>query len=169
MFDPLILHRLASALRRAHIPKIPGLIQRLNFMFTGCDLPPAARIGRGVVFKHYGAGVIIHHRTEIGDGCVIMPHVVIGQQLRGVVPVALERIVIGHEVMIGAGAKIIAKGLFTIGDGAVIGANAVVLKSVPAGFRAVGVPARNLPPSSTGSECDSSSISEAVDLDAGLH
>lgn len=145
MIDPLILHRVAHFLHTRHIPRLPGLVSRLNYFLTSCDLPPPARIGRRVVFKHYGSGVVVHHRTEIGDDTIIMPHVVIGQLVRGTVPAPLKRISIGRGVLLGAGAKIIAHGDFTIGDGASLGANAVLLVPLPAGATAVGVPARMLP------------------------
>jgi serine O-acetyltransferase len=146
MIDPLRLHRLAHRLHRWRIPRVPGLIARLNYLFTGCDIAPAAKIGRRVVFKHFGSGVVLHHRCEIGDDTIIMPQVVVGQLVRGVEPVPLQRLAIGRGVLLGAGAKIIAHGDFTIGDGASIGANAVVLAPVPAGATAVGVPARIRPP-----------------------
>lgn len=145
MIDPLIIHRCAHALHRWGIPRLPGLLARINYAFTACDIAPAARIGRGVVLKHFGSGIVIHHRAEIGDGTVVMPQVVIGQLVRGAEPVPLERIAIGKGVMLGAGAKIIAHGDFSIGDGASVGANAVVLASIPAGATAVGIPARVLP------------------------
>ena len=141
MIDPLPLHRIAHLLYRWHIPWMPGVVARFTYLLTGCDIAPAARIGRRVVFKHYGSGVVVHHRTQIGDDTIIMPQVIIGQLVRGTVPAPLERISIGRGVLLGTGAKIIAHGDFSIGDGASVGANAVLLVSLPAGATAVGVPA----------------------------
>jgi len=145
VINPLRIHRLAHALLRARIPLVPGLLHRLNYLITGCDLPPAVRIGRGVVFKHWGSGVVVHHRSVIGDGVEIHPQVIIGQRTgpRGDVP--LSSLVIGDHAVLGAGCKIIAAGEFRIGVRAAIGAGAVVLASVPDGATAVGVPARIIP------------------------
>lgn len=145
MFDPLILHRVAHALYRWGVPKLPGLLARLNYGLTHCDLPPSVQVGRGVRFQHFGCGVVVHHKAEIGDDVLIMPHAVIGQRVgpTGVAP--LEHIRIGRGAMLGAGCKIIAEGAFEIGEGASIGANAVVLAPVPAWAVAVGVPARVRP------------------------
>ncbi|GAB4523974.1 MAG: hypothetical protein Kow00133_12060 [Amphiplicatus sp.] len=76
----------------------------------------------------------IHRDSIIGENCIIMQQVTIGQAGEGGVPV------LGKNVFVGAGARIL--GPVTIGDNARIGANAVVLKDVPADATAVGVPAR---------------------------
>ncbi len=145
MFNPLLIHRLAHALYRARIPLVPGLLHRLNYVCTGCDLPPAVRVGHGVVFKHWGSGVVVHHRSVIGDGVEIHPQVILGQRTgpRGNVP--LTTLIIGDHAVLGAGCKIIAAGDFRIGIRAAIGAGAVVLMNVPDGATAVGVPARIIP------------------------
>lgn len=145
MINPLLLHRLSHALFRARIPLVPGLLHRFNYGITGCDVPPAVRVGRGVIFKHWGSGVVVHHRTIIGNGVVIHPQVIIGQRTgpRGDVPLA--SLVIGDHAVLGAGCKIIAAGDFRIGVRAAIGAGAVVLTSVPDDATAVGVPARVIP------------------------
>ena len=145
MFDPLFIHRIAHALYRWGVPKLPGLLARLNYGFTHCDLPPSVAVGSGVRFQHYGCGVIVHHKTEIGDEVLIMPHVLIGQRVSAAGVAPLSYIRIGKGAMLGAGCKIIAEGAFEIGAGASIGANAVVLAPVPAGMVAVGVPARIRP------------------------
>jgi serine O-acetyltransferase len=90
---------------------------------------------RNVVFEHQGA-VVIHGCAKIGDGCIIRQGVTIGNRT---LDKPLEAPTLGKNVNVGAGAKIL--GGLTIGDDAVIGANAVVLKDVPAGALAVGVPA----------------------------
>ena len=142
MIDPQNIHRLARWLHLHRVRLLPGLLQRWNYFLTGCDLPGSVRVGRRVRFQHHGAGVIVHPRTIIGDDVLIHPHVVIGQNVRHGEPVDLDQIVIGDRAQLGAGAKIIASGHLEIGAGAEVGANAVVLESVPAGCTVVGVPAR---------------------------
>ena len=102
---------------------------------TGVSLPAHARIGKGFYIGHFG-NIIVHPDTVMGERCSISHGVTIGV-LGGGRP-GVPRL--GNDVYIGAGAKIL--GPVTIGDGATIGANAVVLEDVPAGATAVGVPAR---------------------------
>lgn len=99
---------------------------------TGADIPLNSQIGGGLLMPHPN-GIVIHPHVKIGPNCLIFQQVTIGQR-NGGVPT------IGGHVDIGAGAKIL--GPINIGDHAVIGANAVVLNDVPAGFTAVGIPAK---------------------------
>ncbi|HEY4329733.1 MAG TPA: hypothetical protein VGN88_08350 [Phycisphaerae bacterium] len=135
---------MARWLYRHHVPKIPGFLQRLNYFFTGCDLPPTVPVGRGTRFTHYGAGVIVNNWAIIGERVTIMPHVVIGENVREGMS-GQAHIMIGNDVLLGVGAKIIASKDLQIGDRSVLGANAVVLDSVPQDCLAVGVPARIIP------------------------
>ena len=145
MFSPLHLHRICRWLHLRKVRFFPIAVQRINYFFTGCDLPGDVQIGRRVRFQHYGSGVVIHNRVTIGDDVMIMPHVVIGQNVRaGVAIQKLDHIYIGNRVIIGAGAKIIATGTLRVGDGSVIGANAVLLTSLPDDCTAVGIPAKIL-------------------------
>jgi serine O-acetyltransferase len=93
-------------------------------------------LGRGVIIEHQG-GIVIHGSCEIGDNCIIRQGVTLGNR-------SLERPFdapkLGCRVNVGAGAKIL--GSVRVGDDARIGANAVVLRDVPRGGLAVGVPAR---------------------------
>lgn len=126
--------------------RLPGLLRKpfslvykilkiWGQILTGIDLPCEAQVGRRLKIEHFG-GIVISGDTVIGDDVVIRNGVTIGLKRTG------ERgaPVIGNRVDIGAGAKIL--GTITIGDGAVIGANAVVLEDVPPGALAVGIPAR---------------------------
>jgi serine O-acetyltransferase len=142
MINPIVLHRMAHACFRWRIPYLPGVLHRLNYLFTHCDLPPAVRVGRGVVFKHWGSGVVVHHLAEIGDGVVIHPQVVIGQRTGPRGDEVLLSLHIGQGAVLGAGCRILAAGAFRIGAGAAVGAGAVVLESVPDGTTAIGMPAR---------------------------
>jgi serine O-acetyltransferase len=104
--------------------------------FYGIELPYSAKIGRRVIFEHQH-GIVVHGETVIGDDCIIRQGVTLG--IRNMDKLA-EAPVLGRGVNVGAGAKII--GAVNVGDGAAIGANAVVLKDVPAGALAIGVPAQ---------------------------
>jgi serine O-acetyltransferase len=133
---PYYIYRTANTLYRWRIPLLPFLIQQfLRFVFC-CFIPYKTKIGRkNVHFGHNGLGTVLDYRCVIGDNVRIDQEVTIGIRWdEGTAPI------IGNNVRIGAGAKIL--GSITIGDNARIGANAVVLTDVPAGATAVGVPAR---------------------------
>jgi serine O-acetyltransferase len=101
---------------------------------TGADIPVNSKLGGGLAMPH-PIGIVIHPKASIGPNCMIFQQVTIGTcDNDGGVPV------IGGHVDLGAGAKVL--GSLRIGDHARIGANAVVLKDVPEGATAVGVPAR---------------------------
>lgn len=104
-------------------------------MLTGVELPCETRVGRRLRIEHFG-GIVISGDAVIGDDVVLRHGVTIGLKRTG--QRGAPRI--GNRVDIGAGAKIL--GNIVIGDDAVIGANAVVLKDVPPGAFAVGIPAR---------------------------
>lgn len=143
MISPVHLHRVYHRLWKKGIRFVPGALARINYFITGCDLPPACTIGKRVQFQHFGSGVVLHPAVSIGDDVMIMPGVVIGQQVKAgieIVPVTVIRIEDG--ALIGAGAKVIAAGKLTVGSGSAVGANAVVTQSVPPGATAVGIPAR---------------------------
>lgn len=124
---PLLLRAPLSVLYRA--------MYRAVRNFYGIELPYTAQVGRRVIFEHQH-GIVVHGATVIGDDCIIRHGVTLGIR-------SLDRLadapVLGKRVNVGAGAKII--GRVHVGDGAAIGANAVVLDDVPAGRLAVGVPA----------------------------
>ena len=107
-------------------------------MLTGVELPCETRVGRRLRIEHFG-GIVVSGDAVIGDDVVLRHGVTIGLKHTG--PRGAPRI--GPRVDIGAGAKIL--GAITIGDDAVIGANAVVLRDVPSGALAVGIPARIRP------------------------
>ena len=113
-----------------------ALQHRFWSVVTGADIPLAARIGGGVILPHPN-GIVIHPDAVIGPNCLIFQQVTIG-----LVRASPEAPKIGAGVDIGAGARIL--GPVVVGDGAQIGANAVVVCDVPPGATAVGVPARVL-------------------------
>ncbi len=102
----------------------------------GIELPHTAVIGRRLVIEHQH-GIVVHGSVTMGDDCTIRQGVTLGNKTLDR-PMDAPRL--GRRVNVGAGAKIL--GAVTIGDDAQVGANAVVVKDVPAGSIAVGVPAR---------------------------
>jgi serine acetyltransferase len=105
----------------------------------GIEIPYNAKIGRRVIIEHQG-GIVIHGHSEIGDDSIIRQGVTLGNRY---LDRPFDAPKLGARVNVGAGAKIL--GAVTIGDGANIGANSVVLKHVGAGETAVGIPAKILP------------------------
>ncbi len=108
--------------------------------FTGIEIHPGAVLGERVFFDH-AMGVVVGETAEIGDGCTIYQGVTLGgtSLYKG----AKRHPTLGKNVVVSAGAKVL--GGFVVGDGAKIGSNAVVIKPVPAGATAVGIPARIIP------------------------
>jgi len=104
---------------------------------TGIEIHPGAIVGRRVFIDH-GMGVVIGETAEVGDDCTIYQGVTLGGTTlyRG----AKRHPTLGAGVMVSAGAKVL--GGFTVGVGAKIGSNAVVVKEVPAGATVVGIPGR---------------------------
>ncbi len=104
---------------------------------TGIEIHPGAKIGNRVFFDH-AMGTVVGETAEIGDGCTIYQGVTLGgtSLYKG----AKRHPTLGKDVVVSAGAKVL--GGFEVGDGAKIGSNAVVIKPVPAGATAVGIPAR---------------------------
>lgn len=122
------------------VGRIVGLaVKQLNQVITGVDVAPDATIGPGLRIYHT-SGVVIGPGVCIGRNCTIQSDVVVGGT-GGPIRGANGAPVLGHDVQLGTGAKII--GNLIIADGVAIGANAVVLDSitVPRAL-AVGVPAR---------------------------
>src|SRR5688572_133169 len=114
---------------------------------TGIEIHPAVRIGRRVFIDH-GMGVVVGETAEIGDDCTIYQGVTLGgtSLYRG----TKRHPTLGKGVVVSAGAKVL--GGFTVGDGARVGSNSVVLKEVPAGATVVGVPGRLLEQSAADKE-----------------
>lgn len=132
-------HRVAHRLWHRNHFTIARIISSQARILTGIDIHPAAVISRRVFIDH-GTGVVIGETAQVGEDVVIFHGVTLG----GVAMVQGKRHpTVGSHVMIGAGAKIL--GPIRIGDGAKVGANAVVVKDVPDQHVAIGVPAKNQP------------------------
>jgi serine O-acetyltransferase len=133
------LHRLAHRLESNGRSGIANIVVAANRILTGVEIEPGATIGSGLVIRH-GHGIVINKEVRIGRDCELFQQVTLGLALAG----RKGAPVLGDRVRVGAGAKVL--GPVAIGDDAWIGANAVVLQDVPAGTRAVGVPARVVTP-----------------------
>lgn len=130
-------HRVTHAMwAHRHLRTPARVLSSLARMATGVDIHPEAKIGRRVFIDH-ATGVVIGQTAEVGEDVVIFHGVTLG----GVAMTQGKRHpTVGNHVMIGAGAKVL--GPITIGDGAKVGANAVVTKDVPEDAVAIGVPAQ---------------------------
>ena len=128
----MILYRLMQWSRRHRLGPLEMVFNKLNSMFCQCVIGRGAEFGPGFVLVHCN-GVVINGRVQGGSRVVIEHQVTIGAERR-LSPV------IGDDVFLGAGAKII--GEVTVGSGARVGANAVVVDDIPPHSTAVGIPAR---------------------------
>jgi len=139
-FHALTLHRLSHWLWGLRLRWLARLLSHLTRMLTGIEIHPGATIGRRVFIDH-GMGVVIGETAVIYDECTLYHGVTLGGTSwnRGKRHPTLER-----GVVIGAGAKVL--GPITVAEGAKVGSNAVVVRDVPAGTTAVGIPARIVEP-----------------------
>ena len=136
----VVLHRPAHWCWHHGLRWLGAFIAHFARWITGIEIHPGAKIGERVFFDH-AMGVVVGETAEIGDGCTIYQGVTLGgtSLYKG----TKRHPTLGRDVVVSAGAKVL--GGFTVGDGARIGANAVVIKPVPAGATAVGIPARIIP------------------------
>ena len=144
----LVLHRRAHWCWTHGFKWLGRFISHIARGLTGIEIHPGALIGERVFFDH-AMGVVVGETAQIGDGCTIYQGVTLGgtSLYKG----AKRHPTLGKNVVVSAGAKVL--GGFEVGDGAKIGSNAVVIKPVPAGATAVGIPARIIP-SKTGESAD---------------
>lgn len=131
------LYLISHFLYKMHIPILPQIIQVFIRIVFGCRVPYSSEIGKNTVLVCGGIGLTIHARAVIGENCVIGTGVsIVGSKKHPDVPK------IGNNVWVGTGARII--GPVVVGNNVVIGANAVVNKSIPDNTLVGGVPARIL-------------------------
>ncbi|HUW25998.1 MAG TPA: serine O-acetyltransferase [Gallionella sp.] len=133
-----ILHRMANTLWHADLKWLARFLSHIARWLTGIEIHPGATIGRRFFIDH-GMGVVIGETSEIGDDVTLYHGVTLGGTSW---KEGKRHPTLGNGVVVGAGAKIL--GPISIGDGAKIGSNAVVVKDVPAGATAAGIPARIL-------------------------
>lgn len=132
----VIVHKLTHKLYNHKLFFISRVISNIARFFTGVEIHPGAKIGKGVFIDH-GMGVVIGETAEVGDMVTIYQGVTLGGTGKDV---GKRHPTIGKNVVISSGAKVL--GPFTVGDDSKIGAGAVVLKEVPPKCTVVGVPGR---------------------------
>ena len=114
------------------------ILHKLTEIFCGISIGSTAKIGRRLTIEHHGC-IVIHGNSVIGDDCLIRHGVTLGNS-------GLDDLFgapkLGNRVQIGAGAKLL--GRINVGDDAIIGANAVVVRDVPDKAVVGGIPARIL-------------------------
>lgn len=133
-----LVHRVAHWLWHVRLKWLARFLAHIARGLTGIEIHPGATIGRRFFIDH-GMGVVIGETAEIGDDVTLYHGVTLGGTSW---KEGKRHPTLGNGVVVGAGAKIL--GPITIGEGAKIGSNAVVVKDVPAGATAAGIPARIL-------------------------
>lgn len=124
------------SLHKKGYTRLAKLFYWLNRIVFGCDIPCSVSIGKQLHLPHFGLGVVIHPSTIIGNGVTIYQQVTIGARN------GKWNVVVMDNVILGEGSKIL--GDITIGNNSKVGANCVLLESLPSGKTAVGVPAKIL-------------------------
>ena len=135
-FHALRFHRLAHALWCMNLRWLGRWVSNMGRWMTGIEIHPGATIGRRFFIDH-GMGVVIGETAEVGDDVTLYHGVTLGGTSWNK---GKRHPTLRNGVVIGAGAKVL--GPIVVGDGAKIGSNAVVVKDVPPGATAVGIPAR---------------------------
>jgi serine O-acetyltransferase len=135
MPNPVKYYRLSRWLFTHGIPVLPNILDHLNTFLFHCYIPHSVEAGEGLELAYWGLGIVIHPKTKIGNNVFIGQQVTIGGRSGNP---NLPRI--GDNVLIATGAKVL--GDIEIGSGSIIGANAVVINSVPPRSIVAGVPAR---------------------------
>jgi serine O-acetyltransferase len=137
-FHAMLFHRLSHRLWQLGFKWLARWISHFSRWLTGIEIHPGATIGQRFFIDH-GMGVVIGETSVIGDECTLYHGVTLGGTSWNK---GKRHPTLGKGVVIGAGAKVL--GPIVLGDGARVGSNAVVVKDVPAGSTAVGIPARIL-------------------------
>jgi len=135
-FHAIQIHRVAHWLYRHRRYVLARVVSHIGRWLTGIEIHPGARLGPGLFIDH-GMGVVIGETVEIGENVTLYQGVTLGGTGK---EKGKRHPTIGNNVVIAAGAKVL--GSFKVGDGAKIGAGAVVLREVPPYSTVVGVPGR---------------------------
>ena len=135
-FHALIFYRISHRLYQKKHFFLARMISQWGRGFTGIEIHPGAKIGRGLFIDH-GAGVVIGETAEVGDNVTIYHGVTLGGTGKDE---GKRHPTVGDNVLLGTGCKVL--GPITIGENSRVGANSVVLKCIPANATAIGIPAR---------------------------
>lgn len=134
----IIMYRITHFLYTKNLFFLARLLSQISRFFTGIEIHPGAKIGKGFFIDH-GMGVVIGETAEVGDNVTLFHGTTLGGTGKDK---GKRHPTLGDNVIVGSGAKIL--GPIKIGNNVKIGANAVVLKEVPDDATAVGIPARNI-------------------------
>jgi serine O-acetyltransferase len=156
----LLFHRLSHWLWHIGLCWLARVVSNIARWITGIEIHPGAVIGRRFFIDH-GMGVVIGETAVIGDDCTLYHGVTLGgtSWQKG-----KRHPTLGNDVVVGAGAKVL--GPIDIGNGARIGSNAVVVKSVPDGTTVVGVPGRLIESSRVEDHSHRTQMAEKMGFDA---
>ena len=132
----MMLWRCSNYLYRHKFNSLAGCVYRIIRILFQCEIPPSVTMGDGSLFIHNGLGCVVHPQTIIGRNCKIYQNVTLGGRNGRGTPILED------DVFVGPGACIL--GGVTIGKGAIIGANAVIVHDVKGGGRIVSAPSRVL-------------------------
>jgi len=135
-FQALLAHRVAHRLWKMRLRLLGRLVSQGARWVTGVEIHPGALIGNGFFIDH-GMGVVIGETTEIGDYVTLFQGVTLGGTGK---EKGKRHPTLGNHVVVGSGAKVL--GNIRIGDSVKIGANSVVLRSVPSNSTVTGIPGR---------------------------
>jgi serine O-acetyltransferase len=135
-FHALVMHRISHCLWQLRVPLLPRLLSQVGRLFTGIEIHPGARIGRGVFIDH-GMGVVIGETAVIGDHCLLYQGVTLGGTGK---QHGKRHPTLKENVVVGAGAKVL--GAITVGANTRIGAGSVLLRNVASDSTVVGIPGR---------------------------
>ena len=131
-----VIHQVSHFFYVSGVPFLPRLCSEMMRLSSGIDIHPGAQIGERVIMDH-GMGIVIGETAIVGDDVLIYQGVTLGGT-------SLERAkrhpTIENHCVIGAGAKVL--GNITVGEGCRVGANSVVVRSVPRGCTVVGIPGK---------------------------
>ena len=155
-FHAVVLHRIAHFLWNAGIPLVPRLVSHFARFITGVEIHPGAVIGRAFFIDH-GMGVVIGETAEIGDDVTLYQGVTLGGT--GQEP-GKRHPTLGDHVIVGAGAKVL--GAIVIGHHVRIGANSVVLQSVPDNATVVGIPGKIIQRRQKGGVLDHTNLPDPI-------
>ncbi|MEI7868618.1 MAG: serine O-acetyltransferase [Candidatus Methylumidiphilus sp.] len=156
----LLIHRISHRLWTFGLGWPARFLSHLSRWLTGIEIHPGAKIGCRVFIDH-GMGVVIGETAVIGDDCTLYHGVTLGgtSWKRG-----KRHPTLGNGVVIGAGAKVL--GPITVGDGARVGSNSVVMKNVPAGATVVGIPSHRVNPDRKAQDAQRRAIADKIGFDA---
>ncbi|MBN36657.1 MAG: serine O-acetyltransferase [Rhodospirillaceae bacterium] len=135
-FHAILFYRTSNWLWRKDLKLLGRFVSHLGRFFSGIEIHPGATIGKQFFIDH-GMGVVIGETAEVGNHVTLYHGVTLGGTTWNK---GKRHPTLGDNVVVGAGAKIL--GPVTVGDGAAVGSNAVVVKDVPPGATVVGIPAR---------------------------